>query len=125
MTIIMLRAYFRNEPLHYNCNMQRFDRHRALGVKADIRLRSSFNFEVVMLPARRSLGDERVAVRRAASPPAASILEWSHYASVELRPSGLISRGLTPICVHIDAGRRRSTIIGPMAPKIFNGASHS
>jgi hypothetical protein len=29
MTIIMLRAYFRNEPLHYNCNMQRFDRHRA------------------------------------------------------------------------------------------------
>jgi hypothetical protein len=29
MTIIMLRAYLRNEPLHYNCNMQRFDRHRA------------------------------------------------------------------------------------------------
>jgi hypothetical protein len=29
MTVIMLRAYFRNEPLHYNCNMQRFDRHRA------------------------------------------------------------------------------------------------
>jgi hypothetical protein len=26
MTIILLRAYFRNEPLHYNCNMQRFDR---------------------------------------------------------------------------------------------------
>jgi hypothetical protein len=26
MTTIMLRAYFRNEPLHYNCNMQRFVR---------------------------------------------------------------------------------------------------
>src|SRR6266481_5582915 len=80
------------------------------------------NFEVVMLPARRSLGDERVAVRRAASPPVASILEWSRNASVELRPRGLISGGLTPICVHIDAGRRRSRIIGAMAPKIAEGA---
>src|SRR5258706_16115875 len=49
---------------------------------------------------------------------AASILEWSRDASVELRPRGLISGGLTPICVHIDAGRRRSRIIGAMAPKI-------
>jgi hypothetical protein len=32
MTIIMLRAYFRNEPLHYNCNMQRFDRRWAATV---------------------------------------------------------------------------------------------
>ena len=73
MTIIMLRAYFRNEPLHYNCNMQRFDRHRA--------------GEVI----------EGVAVPRAASPPAASGLEWSRDASVELRRKGLISGGLTPI----------------------------
>src|SRR5258706_12219595 len=53
---------------------------------------------------------------------AASILEWSRDASVELRPRGLISGGLTPICVHIDAGRRRSRIIGAMAPKIVEGA---
>src|SRR5258707_6461461 len=99
--------------------LQRFDRHRAMRVKADIRLRSSSNFEVVMLPARRSLGDERVAVRRAASPPAASILEWSRDASVEIRPRGLISGGLTPICVHIDAEMRRATNIRAIGPTII------